>query len=868
MRHTLLKSLLAAGCTAALICASPALAQISGEVSLSLPSQDLSVSLRTVSLQTGRNIVAPSELVRGRQAPAISGGFTAEEAVRLLLAGSGLQARRVGDALVIFVAGGGESPGGETNAAGAPDGENNAIVVTGTNLRGTQPTSPLITLTRRDIDRTGATSAEQLMRIVPQNTQGGVNEENSGVTLPDQDVSDHGAGLNLRGLGQRATLVLLNGRRLAPGGAGGFVDISLIPVAALERVEILTDGASAIYGSDAVGGVVNFILRDSFDGFESALQLGIATQSGGEQLLASQTAGHDWQSGRAMLTYEYRLENEIRAGERPFTVNLRPDAFLFPRERKHSVLGTIEQQLAPGLTAGLTGTFAHRTTDRTTFVAASPLPIGVEAEAESLSLAGEVGYELSESWRVRLSGNYARFASDQRQTQPGGAELVNARDIRHAIFETGLKIDGALFDLPAGPVRLAFGGEARWENYREGFESSAIPRTVREASRNIQSAYGEILIPLFSSANRQAGLERLQLSAAGRYDRYSGTGSTFDPKFGLLWSPLPGLNLRASYGTSFRAPLLSEITGIYSGIYLPAALLYANPALAPAGNIALFLQGSNPELRSERSRTWTIGGDLSPRFLPGLTLTANYYSIRFSNRIALPTSLVAVIGNPAFASIVDLSPDAAAVAQLVSGAQTILDFSGPGFSNGGSTPADVDVVLDDRVANTAVTETSGIDLGLRYGFQVGASAFVLDANVTHIIAFDDQLTVTSPAVAALDRPYRPLDWRGRGGLSWTMRGWAGSLFVNHADGYRDDRRPIVTQIGAHTTFDAMLAYTFGQGDASWLRGTRIALFAENLFDNDPPRLVPDPGRTTGPGYDPVNASGRGRFLSVQVRRTW
>jgi iron complex outermembrane receptor protein len=862
MYRTLLGSLLAA--TSIVAPATQAQAQPIREMDYALPAQDLSRSLREVSVRSGASVIAPAQLVAGRRAPPLRGRYGARQAIEALLQGSGLRVTPVGDALVISAL---TALPGE----GAPPPldltETQSIVVTGTNLRGTQPTSPLVVIGRREIDQTGATSVDQLMRIVPQNTQGGVNRENSNVIRPDSDVTDHGAGLNLRGLGQRATLVLVNGRRLAPSGTGNFVDVSLIPITAVERVEILTDGASAIYGSDAVGGVVNFILRQDFEGFESAAQAGTSTRGGGDQLQLSQAVGHDWSSGNAMLSYEYRLENEVLAGERDFTINLRPGTFLLPRERRHSLLGSLDQELAPGLRAALTGTYSHRDTERTLFQAISPLPVGVDAKADSYSLAGELAYQLG-GWLIRLDGNYAVSDTSQQQTQPGGIPLVNARDVRSAILETGLRADGRLFDLPGGPVRLAIGAQARWEEYRDAFRSSSIAEVLRQGRRNVQSAFAELSVPLFSQANRQPGLERLQLSLAGRYDRYSRTGSNFDPKLGLLWSPLRGLNLRASYSTSFRAPLLSEVSGAYTAFYLPAVFLYANPAQAPAGSIGLFLQGSNPAVRPETSRNWSVGGDLSPDFLPGLSLSFNYYSIRFSDRIAQPTSRVTVVGNPAFDSIVDLSPDVAELTAIVAGAQTVLDATGPGFSNGGATPSDVDVVLDGRVNNTALTRTRGFDFGIRYSFAAGSNDFSLNADVTHIIAFDDQLTSSSPVIQTLDRPYRPLDWRARGGLGWSRGGWAGSLFVNHAGGYLDDRAVALRQVASHTTVDLSLSYTVPREDGSWLRGTRIAVYAENLFDNDPPRLAADPGSTTGLGYDPINASGRGRFVALQVRRSW
>lgn len=861
-----MRKLQSAAVSALLLAASAtaANAQPKDQFVFDLPAETLSQALRDVALRTGRNVIAPDELVQSRQAPALSGNFTAEEAVARLLVGTGLRYRLVEGALVVE-----RGPSAAaTNAAGAPDTDRQEIVVTGTHVRGAPPTSQVIVLTRKDIERTGATSVDELIRTVPQNSQGGVNKENFLVALPDADPTDHGAGINLRGLGQRATLVLLNGRRLAPSSHGSFVDVSMIPISAIERVEILTDGASAIYGSDAVGGVVNFVLRDRFDGLETTLQTGTTTDGGGTEYLLSQAAGGTWKGGHALVAYEFRQEDEIRAARRPFTINLRPDTYLLPRERKHSVLGTLEQELARGLRAGITATFAHRTTDRTLFQSISPLPVGVDAKATAGTVSGELSYNLPHGWLARLDGNYALSKTNERTTQPGGIPLVNARDVRNSIVEGELHLDGPLLDLPAGAIRLALGGDLRSEDYRDQFQSSTFRPTIKAARRTVTSAYGEILVPIFSNANRHPGVELLQLSAAARYDHYSRTGSSFDPKIGLLWSPVAGLKLRGSYSTSFRAPLLSEVTGAYNAIYEPAHFFYIDPTQAPPGSILLFLQGSNPDVKPETSRNWSLGADWTPEFAQGLKLTFNYYSIRYSNRIALPAPLVIVIGNPAFSPIIDFDPDVTALTQIVAGAQSVSDFTGPGFSNGGATPADVNVVLDDRLTNTAFTSTRGFDLTARYPFSLGSNHFLADINLNHIIQFDNQLTSASPIIHALDTPYEPLSWRARAGLSWSRSGWNGSVFVNYAGSYSDNRAVQVRHVRPWTTVDANLSYQFGANSPRWLRGTKLSAFAENIFDADPPALAADPGSSTGLGYDPVNASARGRFVAIQLRRSW
>jgi len=846
---------------AALSCSPAAQAQPARGIEYSLPQQALARSLREVSVRSGVNVIVPGALVRGRQAPALRGAFEARDAVERLLEGTGLRVEAVGETLVIRTAG---EPSGRAPAEAPATSE--TIRVTGTNIRGSQPASPLIVLGRSEIEASGVSSVEQLMARLPQNSQGGVNRENFRVPGAGADSTEHGAGLNLRGLGQRATLVLVNGRRLAASNTGAFVDVSLIPLSAVERVEILTDGASAIYGSDAVGGVVNFILRRDSGGLEALLLAGSATRGDGDVLQAGLSGGTSWSGGRATIAYEYRAEDEILARDRAFTINLAPGTFLVPRERRHSLFGTVRQVLSPDLTAELTGFFAIRDTDRSYFLTGSPLPADLDAAARSYSLGGRVDYDLGGGWAARLDGGYSATRTDQEQAQVGGQGLINARLTRNATADLSLRLDGSLLDLPAGPLRIVLGADGRREWYRERFRTRTIDLAVPQ-SRTIAAGFAEVQLPIYSSLNRRPGLERLTLTGAARLEHYEGFGSTFDPRLGIIWSPLEGLTVRGSWGTSFRAPLLSETAGAYSAIYVPAALVFVNPAQAQG--TALVFGGSNPEVRPERSRSWTMGAEIAPRAIAGLSLTFNYYSIRFSDRIALPSPIITVVGDPAFESIVTRDPDDDLVARLIGGAQAVLDISGPGFTNGHATPADVTVIVDSRINNTALSRTRGIDAGLSYGLTLGQSRFLFALNANHILSFVDRLRPTSAPVDALDTPYRPLDLRLRARLGWNLAGWSANLFLNHADGYRDNRGGRSLRVGSFTTLDASLAFEVGErGPVRWLRGLRIALSAENLLDAAPPRLLADPGSTTGPGYDPVNASARGRYVSLQLRKAW
>lgn len=143
-----------------------------------------------------------------------------------------------------------------------------AFEVTGSRIKrlDTEGPLPVISISRDEIFRTGVTDTQQFIRKLPQNSLGYSNEAVFGFT-------PGAAGANLRGLGVEYTLTLVNGRRVSPfpigaGGTASFTNTQTIPLAAVEKVEVLTDGASAIYGSDAVAGVINYVLRKEYNGFE------------------------------------------------------------------------------------------------------------------------------------------------------------------------------------------------------------------------------------------------------------------------------------------------------------------------------------------------------------------------------------------------------------------------------------------------------------------------------------------------------------------------------------------------------------------------------------------------------------------------
>jgi iron complex outermembrane receptor protein len=201
------------------------------------------------------------------------------------------------------------------------------VVVTGSRLvrRGVDTPAPISVISADDVLESGELDITQLLRETPA-LNGSLTATNSTNTGFDSDLGDAvGVGrLNLRNLGTNRTLVLVNGRRHVSAIQGSAdVDVGTIPIALIERVETLTGGSSAVYGADAVTGVVNFILKDDFEGVDFRTQYSSPSEGDADSYFAAFTAGTNFDDGRGNVTFsmEYTKQNRLRAIDRDFTRN-------------------------------------------------------------------------------------------------------------------------------------------------------------------------------------------------------------------------------------------------------------------------------------------------------------------------------------------------------------------------------------------------------------------------------------------------------------------------------------------------------------------------------------------------------------------
>lgn len=206
------------------------------------------------------------------------------------------------------------------------------IIVTGSRIVNAAPTSQVIAIDREDIQARGFSSVEDILNSLPQNFSGmsSATTTSNGSETAGADISNTSrfagqASADLRGLGRSNVLVLVNGRRQAVSAAAEVssqtetgVNLNSIPFAAIERVEIVLDGASSVYGADAIGGVINIILRKDYEGGDIAVRYDDGA-NGGDTITIDGSYGYSWDSGNVTFSFSHKTQDPISAAKAGFT---------------------------------------------------------------------------------------------------------------------------------------------------------------------------------------------------------------------------------------------------------------------------------------------------------------------------------------------------------------------------------------------------------------------------------------------------------------------------------------------------------------------------------------------------------------------
>lgn len=610
--------------------------------------------------------------------------------------------------------------------------------ITGSSIKRVQGEgpAPVETHTRADIERTGATNVNELIRSIPS-----IDIFDQGELASNSPSGSGSANIRLRGLDETNVLVLLNGRRLPvnalydASGAGAAVDINMIPISAIERVEILKDGGSAIYGADAVAGVINFITKKDYNGLEATIGYGQSSRSDGTEKSIGVTGGfgnldeNGYNVILAINSFErdpiFRKDREIsrsvdfrrfggpdarssfapqgnfldpatgrfsgesmapcppelftgrcrydfnaslltayngadRQGAMALgTVKITPDirgyAQLFHGRAKdtfeaHPVPDFFVVSQGTGLIAGRFMQGGPRMTNRKSTL--DHFVLGVEGTTAGIDW--DVAYSQGKSKVTNRDSNYynanlwipatesGAINPTVTTNDPAFVESLKVSPIRAGESEIKAldgKISGELMQMPAGRLAYAVGGSIWKETLvdtpdpltQQGLVVGSIQQAPVNAERDAKAIFGELNIPV---------LKNLEVQAAVRRDDYD-TAAKTSPKIAARWKVIPELAFRASYTESFRMPSLKQLYGAQEEGAINinnqgGASNCQHLGLAPDCDIAAFeVQGSNPNLKPEKGKTFNVGAIFDVgNWVSG---TIDYWKVQKDDSISQPT---------------------------------------------------------------------------------------------------------------------------------------------------------------------------------------------------------------------------------------
>ena len=821
------------------------------------------------------------------------------------------------------------------------------IVVTGTLLRGAPPVgSAVIDVGRETLVSSGATTANELLGTIPQVTNlfNQAPNRRYGIALNQIQI----ARPNIRNISadnssSASTLVLFDGHRVASAGVTqASIDPDLIPTGAIERVEVVTDGGSAIYGADAVGGVINFITRKRFDGVKVDARYGFADNYWTAD--ANATLGKDWGTGSAYVSYTFTKNDalygrdrdfirnydyvtnsfinttcdapNITAGGRTFTgtgssfvpgttfCDSSDNSSFMPDIERHGVLGSLHQELSDWLSVDVRTFYSQRETSSdgeqvalgvpitsgsfyytqlpgaagarqtASFSLAPALGVDLPASRSKISQWGanaEFTADLTENWQLRTLFNYSQsnsssflFAPNPTLLNAAGAgttaaTAINpyniaatdpallARILDNEQFAGQTKdellnlrgiMEGRLFELPGGDVRLAVGYEYQRDNLQQRVSQNRPRGALANIpygsyGRTVHAAFGEMQIPIFGENNATPGIYSFVISAQGRYDHYSDFGGTFNPKFGATYKPVEWIALRGNWSESFNAPTpLDQLGSRNNTISRFPFVAFPRPGdnvAAIPGAITVALQGSQPDLRPQTAKTWSVGFDLDPPFVPGLRASLSYYNVAFKNQLRTPSPNTTIFTNfpdnvqssmtgisaDALRQFATLAPNGSSVIEPIIGANTL-----------------VYEIVDFRTGNFGVLKTDGLDWAVNYRRDTGFGG--IDAAVNGNYQLNRKTQVSPVAPVTDEMKFNTPDLLLQATLGADIGNLRAQVQWNHTAGFDVERSNTLPQDHV-SSFDAInFFFKYDVNGQGMFKDLIFTLNVNNAFDEDAP----------------------------------
>jgi iron complex outermembrane receptor protein len=478
-------------------------------------------------------------------------------------------------------------------------------------------------------------------------------------------------------------------------------------------------------------------------------------------------------------------------------------------------------------------------------------------------------------------------------------DTTTYRFTRQGIQNFRLQVAGDLFDLPGGAAKLALGGEHIGYTIRQnvafpngtGPASSGSSTINLDYNRNVKAAYAEILLPFVGPEQEIPFIHKLDVNLAGRVDDYSDFGSTTNPKIAVNWEPVQGVRVRGNWSKSFVAPALTSFgadgrgttaeTSIAGGPSNLAVPIAAYPGVNTIPGVScstttctigtptiqgLQINGGNNEMGPQRGTSWALGVDLTPSFVPGLRLSATFWSNQFTGGVTAPVagSAVNITGLQPLLRIFPTGATPAQIAEIV-GTRPLTT----------TIPATVSYVYDFRQRNVLNLKVQGIDADVRYSHSTSWGSFSLGTAMSLKTKFDQNFG-GGPTFSVLNTtgfngtfPSIRLDLRADAGV--TVGDFGANVFVNHTGGYRNFSANAITPVvsvggvpsgaggdpvKAYTTADIHFSYNLPE---SWMKDGEVFVDVQNLFNTKPPFY------SNAQGFDTFAGNPILRVISVGVR---
>ncbi len=475
-------------------------------------------------------------------------------------------------------------------------------------------------------------------------------------------------------------------------------------------------------------------------------------------------------------------------------------------------------------------------------------------------------------------------------------------------------INGTLFELPGGPVKVAGGVEqfnSSLYNYilnPQNAGPSSVSSNFQQFNfgRLVTSEFAEMDVPVVGAGMNIPFVTKFEVDASVRHDAYSDVGTTTNPKVSFNWDTIDGLRIRGSWSTSFVAVALEH--DISNGQVANASVTSGTPGVLP---VALFpgvtklgiagcttasltcdtssLQGLNSSgntfnLTPERGHGWTLGFDYAPSWLSGLNTTFTYWHVTYLGGATAATPQIDAF-NPALNNrITVLSPDVTGNGTPCATQAQIAAFIGTAPVNT-VIPACVSTFTNTATDNLINFWASGIDLTVGYRFDSDFGSFVIEDSLSQQTQFLQGFGHNPPPspyrfevinTVGLNTTFPNVGTQMRGHLGWAMDPFTADLYVNYVGPYTNVGSSATTLItstnniynggggdpvDAWTTFDLHLGYTF---DTGYLGADNISLTVRNLLNAAPPYFNGSAGSNSGGavGFDAYVSNPIGRIIEL------